>query len=79
MILKLPSTRCDPSRDIIIVDSTRGSPYDPSARVLDGPYPWRVVGKIGIDATVKDRHDKKDFDRVWPKNWGKVKLEDYLK
>jgi UbiD family decarboxylase len=73
------ATRCDPSRDIIIVDSTRGSPYDPSARVLDGPYPWRVVGKIGIDATVKDRHDKKDFDRVWPKNWGKVKLEDYLK
>jgi 2,5-furandicarboxylate decarboxylase 1 len=72
------ATRCDPARDIVIVENTRGSPYDPSARVLDGPFPWRVVGKMGIDATIKDRHDKSDFDRVWPKNWGKAKLEDYL-
>lgn len=72
------ATRCDPSRDIIIVNNTRGSPYDPSARPLEGQYPWRVVGKMGIDATIKSRHDAADFERAWPRNWGKVKLEDYL-
>ena len=39
---------------------------------------WRTVGKIGIDATVKSRHDVRDFERRWPKNWGKVRLEDYM-
>jgi 2,5-furandicarboxylate decarboxylase 1 len=72
------ATRCDPSRDVIIVGNTRGSPYDPSAKPLDGQYPWRTVGKMGIDATRKGRHDPHDFDRAWPKNWGKVKLADYL-
>jgi len=72
------ATRCDPARDVITVPNTRGSPYDPSARPLDGHYPWRVVGKMGIDATRKSRHDPHDFDRAWPKNWGKVRLTDYL-
>ena len=72
------ATRCDPSRDIIIVNNTRGSPYDPSARPIEGQHPWRIVGKMGIDATIKSRHDAADFERAWPKNWGKVKLEDYL-
>jgi 2,5-furandicarboxylate decarboxylase 1 len=72
------ATRCDPARDVITVSNTRGSPYDPSARPLDGHYPWRIVGKMGIDATAKARHDPADFERAWPKNWGKVKLEDYL-
>jgi UbiD family decarboxylase len=72
------ATRCDPARDVIIVPDTRGSPYDPSARPLEGQYPWRVVGKMGIDATRKSRHDLHDFDRAWPKNWGKVRLSDYL-
>jgi 2,5-furandicarboxylate decarboxylase 1 len=72
------ATRCDPARDVIVVPNTRGSPYDPSARPLDGQYPWRIVGKMGVDATRKVRHDPHDFDRAWPKNWGKVRLEDYL-
>jgi 2,5-furandicarboxylate decarboxylase 1 len=72
------ATRCDPARDVIIVPNTRGSPYDPSARPLEGQYPWRVVGKMGIDATRKSRHDLHDFDRAWPKNWGKIRLTDYL-
>ena len=72
------ATRCDPARDVIIVENTRGSPYDPSAKPLEGQYPWRTVGKMGIDATRKARHDPHDFDRAWPKNWGKVKLADYL-
>jgi 2,5-furandicarboxylate decarboxylase 1 len=72
------ATRCDPARDVIVVPNTRGSPYDPSARPLEGQYPWRTVGKMGIDATIKSRHDPADFERAWPRNWGKVKLQDYL-
>ena len=72
------ATRCDPARDIVIVPGTRGSPYDPSARPLEGQFPWRIAGKIGIDATIKSRHDPADFERAWPRNWGMVKLSDYL-
>jgi 2,5-furandicarboxylate decarboxylase 1 len=72
------ATRCDPARDVVVVPNTRGSPYDPSAQPLEGQYPWRIVGKMGIDATVKARHDPADFERAWPRNWGKVKLSDYL-
>jgi 2,5-furandicarboxylate decarboxylase 1 len=72
------ATRADPARDIILVPNTRGSLYDPSAAPLDGSYPFRTVGKMGIDATIKTRHDKADFERAWPKNWGKVFLKDYL-
>src|SRR5712691_7158886 len=67
------ATRCDPSRDIVIVGNTRGSPYDPAAKPIEGQHPWRAVGKIGIDATVKSRHNAADFERAWPRNWGKVK------
>jgi 2,5-furandicarboxylate decarboxylase 1 len=72
------ATRCDPARDVVIVPGTRGSPYDPSARPLEGQFPWRIVGKMGIDATIKSRHDPADFERAWPRNWGKVKLADFL-
>jgi 2,5-furandicarboxylate decarboxylase 1 len=72
------ATRCDPACDIVIVGNTRGSPYDPSARPMEGQHPWRIVGKMGIDATVKSRHDAADFTRAWPLNWGSVRLEDYL-
>ena len=72
------ATRCDPARDMIIVPHTRGSPYDPSALPLAKEPFWRTVGKLGIDATIKSRHDPKDFIRSYPKHWGKVKIEDYL-
>ncbi|NJN40734.1 MAG: UbiD family decarboxylase [Gammaproteobacteria bacterium] len=72
------ATRCDPARDVIIVPHTRGSPYDPSAKPLESDPFWRTVGKMGIDATIKSRHDPKDFERSWPKHWGKVRLADYL-
>jgi len=72
------ATRVDPARDVVIVNHTRGSLYDPSATPLDGDYPHRIAGKMGIDATVKKRHDKADFQRAWPVNWGKVFLKDYL-
>ena len=72
------ATRVDPARDLFVVPGTRGSLYDPSALPMADHYPFRIVGKIGIDATVKGRHDPADFERAWPKNWGKVKLSDYL-
>jgi UbiD family decarboxylase len=72
------ATRVDPARDVIIVPHTRGSPYDPSAAPIPGQGSWRTVGKIGLDATRKSRHDLHDFDRAWPINWGNVRLEDYL-
>ncbi len=72
------ATRVDPARDVVIVNHTRGSLYDPSATPLDGDYPYRVAGKMGIDATVKKRYDQADFQRAWPVNWGKVFLKDYL-
>lgn len=72
------ATRCDPARDLVIVPRTRGSLYDPSAEPLPGAFPFRLVGKLGIDATIKSRHDVRDFEWAFPKNWGKVKLEDYI-
>jgi 2,5-furandicarboxylate decarboxylase 1 len=73
------ATRADPERDMFIVPHTRGSLYDPSARPLPQEfYPFRVAGKIGIDATIKARHDSRDFIRAWPKNWGRVHLKDFL-
>jgi hypothetical protein len=72
------ATRCDPTRDIFVVPHTRGSPYDPAATPLEGSYPFRINGKIGIDATVKARHDQADFERAWPRNWEEARLENYL-
>jgi 2,5-furandicarboxylate decarboxylase 1 len=72
------ATRCDPSRDVLIVPHTRGSPYDPSAQPLAKEPFWRTVGKIGVDATIKSRHDPKDFVRSYPKHWGKVNIGDFL-
>jgi hypothetical protein len=63
---------------MIIVPRTRGSAWDPSARPLPGEVMNRVVGKVGIDATVKPRYDIKDFERAWPVGWNEVKLSDYL-
>ena len=73
------ATRCDPSRDIFIVDRTRGSLWDPSAKLIpDDPSGHRVVGKVGIDATIKARHDVQDFELAWPEGWDEAKLEDYV-
>jgi UbiD family decarboxylase len=71
------ASRVDPARDVFIVPHTRGSPFDPSARPMEGGA-FRTVGKMGIDATRKTRHDPADFERAWPINWNKVHLKDYL-
>jgi len=81
------STRVDPARQVIIVPNTRGNPMDPSVtpvaeagkEAVEQRFP-SVVGKMGIDATkpVPYRSTRKLFQRGWPINWGKVKIEDYL-
>jgi 2,5-furandicarboxylate decarboxylase 1 len=77
-VFRSMATRCDPSRDIIVVGNTRGSPYDPSAQPIGDDGFWRTVGKIGIDATAKSRHKLADFDTALPRHWGQVELADYL-
>jgi len=72
------ATRVDPARDVFVVPATRGSIFDPAGEPLEGHYPHRLVGKIGIDATAKAHRGGAIFDRAWPRRWGKVKLEDYL-
>ena len=72
------ATRVDPATDVIIVPRTRGSLFDPAAVPIEGDHPWRLVGKIGIDATAKPGHRAKDFDRAWPRHWGQVHLKDFL-
>ena len=73
------ATRCDPSRDMFVVDRTRGSLWDPSAApILGDELKNRVVGKVGIDATIKSRHNAEDFELAWPEGWEDVSLEDYL-
>jgi len=72
------SMRVDPEKDTIIVPNTRGSLFDPAATPIEGQYPWRRTGKIGIDATLKAHRGMKPEDRAWPRHWGKVQLEDYL-
>lgn len=72
------ATRVDPARDVISVGNTRGSPFDPSAMPIPGDPFWRTTGKWGIDATAKARHNPKDFERTWPRGWGRASLADYL-
>ncbi len=72
------ATRCDPARDVFIVPTTRGHPGDPSATPVPGDSFNRTSGKIGIDATIKQRLNVGDFERRWPKDWGKVDIADYL-
>lgn len=81
------ATRVDPSKDLIVVPNGRAFPFDPTGMPLvdalpdtkDTRFP-SVVGKWGIDATkpMPYRTQRQAFDRAWPKNWGKVKLSDYL-
>ncbi len=77
-VYRAMATRVDPAKDIIVVPGTRGSPYDPSAAPVPGHEPFRLVGKIGIDATAKPHRGGEDFREAFPLNWGKAKLEDYL-
>ena len=81
------ASRVDPSRHVLTIPDARGSLFDPSAEpILEASADTRetrfpsIVGKWGIDATkpVPYREARKDFERAWPIDWGKIKLEDFL-
>lgn len=82
------ATRVDPSKDVITIGNARGLPFDPSAEPVAGALPTTeetrfpsTVGKWGIDATkpVPYRAERRrEYERAWPKNWGKVSLGDYV-
>jgi 2,5-furandicarboxylate decarboxylase 1 len=82
------ATRVDPSKDVVIINNSRGWPFDPTARpVLEAGertahsrFP-ALVGRWGIDATkpVPYHHAERAlFERAWPLHWGEVNLSDYL-
>lgn len=72
------ASRSDPAIDVTIVPRTRGHPGDPSGTPIAGDPFNRLAGKMGIDATIKGRLNPEEFQRVWPKDWGNVDIEDYL-
>lgn len=82
------ATRVDPSKDVITIGNARGLPFDPSAEPVVGALPTTeqtrfpsTVGKWGIDATKPVPYHserRREYERAWPKNWGKVSLDDFV-
>ncbi|MDO8545451.1 MAG: UbiD family decarboxylase [Opitutaceae bacterium] len=82
------ATRVDPTRDLIIVNNGRGFPFDPSARTIPEFSPNAaasrfpcIVGKWGINATKPPAYraaERRNYERAWPQEWGKVSLQDYV-
>jgi len=87
-VLYALSTRVDPSRDVMIINNTRGLSFDPSAKPVAGAFPHTeqtrtpaVVGRWGIDATKPVPYraaERKPYERAWPIGWDEVRLEDFL-
>jgi 2,5-furandicarboxylate decarboxylase 1 len=82
------ATRVDPSRHVLTIPNARGFIFDPSAQPVLEAFPHTaetrypsVVGKWGIDATKPVPYraaERRNYERAWPLNWGKVRLDDYL-
>ena len=82
-ILWAVSTRCNPSKDIFIIDGTRNHPMDPSLPVISQPGGrWQRVGsKMGIDATKPSTsfsEERKKMDRILPIGWKRYDLKDFI-
>ena len=86
-VLYALATRVDPPRDVIVVDGTRGWIFDPRSRPLTEASPAAGATRFpasgsrwGIDATKPPsyRPQRADYDRAWPIDWARIKLEDYL-
>jgi 3-polyprenyl-4-hydroxybenzoate decarboxylase len=79
------NTRCNPQDDIIVIPGTRTHPMDPTGVEPvppGGPYWHRVGGKVIIDATkpplCAGEQARQPFQRLKPKGWETVRLEDFL-
>jgi UbiD family decarboxylase len=86
-VLYAMATRVDPARDVITVDGTRGWMFDPRARPVadagEGAARQRhpsVGSRWGINATKPARYlpHRRDYERAWPIDWARTRLEDYL-
>jgi 2,5-furandicarboxylate decarboxylase 1 len=79
------STKVNPVDDVFIVQGTRGHSLDSSLPRVSpkGVNPViRVGSRMGIDATKPPliRPDERaELERIFPKGYGKIKLEDFLK
>jgi 2,5-furandicarboxylate decarboxylase 1 len=74
-------TRVNPEKDIIQIHGTTSIPYDLSLPEIPEAPPLRRGSKLAIDATKPPLARKKmrdRFERISPKGWGKVSLEDFL-
>ncbi len=79
------STKVNPVEDVFIVPGTRGHSLDSSLPRISpkGANPViRVGSRMGIDATkppLSRREDRDELERIFPKGYGRVKLEEFLK
>ena len=79
------SSKLNPVDDVFIVSGTRGHSLDSSLPRISAkgvnPVIW-VGSRIGIDATkppFSHAEERAELDRIFPKGYGKIKLEDFLK
>ena len=76
------ATRVNPAQDITIIDRTMSFPSDISVpRIKDIDTIIRSGSKVAIDATkppLQKKAQRSFFDRISPKGWRNVKLEDYI-
>ncbi|HYF93057.1 MAG TPA: UbiD family decarboxylase [Symbiobacteriaceae bacterium] len=74
------ATRVDPSRQVNMINGARGYAADPAATLLHPDFPFRISGKMAIDATKPPayRPNRQDFKRSWPARWDEVRLKDFL-
>jgi UbiD family decarboxylase len=75
------ATRVNPATDVVIVEGTSGFSMDPSTKQIYPSEIFRVGSKMGIDATkapLMRGEERKRFERISPKGWGKSFLEDFL-
>jgi 2,5-furandicarboxylate decarboxylase 1 len=79
------STKVNPVDDVFIIQGTRGHSLDSSLPRVSpkGVNPViRVGSRMGIDATkppLSRPADRAELERIFPKGYGKVTLEDFLK
>jgi 3-polyprenyl-4-hydroxybenzoate decarboxylase len=78
------TTRCDPSRDVVVIPGTHNHAMDASLREVGaaGTALWqRLGGKLLIDTTIPPPADKaaRDvFERIRPIGGDRVRLADYV-
>jgi 2,5-furandicarboxylate decarboxylase 1 len=77
------TTRCDPSRDVVVIPGTHNHAMDASLPELGaaGTRLWqRLGGKLIVDATIPPPNDPEAravFERIRPIGAGAVRLRDY--